>query len=364
MFKIFTVVGTRPEIIKLSRIINLFDKNFEHKIIHTGQNFDYELNEIFFNEMKIRKPDFFLNSAKPTAIQTISEVINKFESLIIKEKPDLVFILGDTNSSYSALAAKKNKIPIIHFEAGNRCFDENVPEEINRKIVDHISDLNLTYTNISKKNLINENIDEKKIICIGSPMKEVINFYNKKINSSKILNKLKLKKKNFFLVSLHREENVDDPIKLKKYFKSIIFLTKKYKLKALVSTHYRTAKKLKKINLKNKNLLFEKPFGFFDYMYLQKYSFATLSDSGTLSEESSILGRTAIHLRHCTERPEGLENKAIILCQFSEKNLIKSVNFINKKIKVKNHIAYDKNNVSSIILKKVISFLHEKNNLF
>ena len=362
MYKVFTVIGTRPEIIKLSRIINLFDKNFDHKIVRTGQNFDYELNEIFFDELKIRKPDFFLNAAKSTAIKTISEVIRKFEDLILKEKPNLIFILGDTNSSYVALAAKKNKIPIVHFEAGNRCFDERVPEEINRIIVDHISDLNLTYTKISKQNLINENIDQRRIVCIGSPMKEVINFYSNKINSSKILHKLKLKKNNFFLVSLHREENVDDLNKLKKYFKSIIFLTKKFKKKALISTHYRTATRLKKINVEDKNLLFKKPFGFFDYMYLQKYSFVTLSDSGTLSEESSIIGKSAIHLRHCTERPEGLENGAIILSQYSEAKLLQAIKIIKIKNKIYNHESYDKDNVSNIVLKNVISFLEEKNN--
>ena len=362
MYKIFTVVGTRPEIIKLSRIINLFDKNFIHKIVHTGQNFSYELNQIFFDELKIRKPDFFLNSAKSTAIKTISEVIKKFEDLILKEKPDLVFILGDTNSSYSALAAKKNKIPIVHFEAGNRCFDENVPEEINRKIVDHISDLNLTYTDISKQNLINENLDQRKIVYVGSPMKEVINFYSKKINSSKILNKLKLKKNNFIVVSLHREENVDDLSKLRKYFKAIIFLTKKLKKKALISTHYRTADRLKKIKIEHKNLIFKKPFGFFDYMFLQKNSFITLSDSGTLSEESSIIGRSAIHLRHCTERPEGLENGAIVLSQFSEKKLLNAVRILKSKNKIQNHNSYNNNYVSNIVLKNVISFLEEKNN--
>ncbi len=360
MYKIFTIVGTRPEIIKLSRLIDIFDKNFNHKLVNTGQNFNYELNEIFFKELKIRKPDYYLNCAKSTAIQTISEVINKFEKLLLENKPDAIFILGDTNSAYAALAAKKNKIPIIHYEAGNRCFDENVPEEINRKIVDHISDLNLTYTKISKQNLINENIKKNKIIYIGSPMKEVLNYYKKHIQKSNILKKLNLKKENYFLISLHREENVDDKIKLKKYFNSIIFLTKKFKKKAIISTHFRTKKKLRNLNIKNKNLVFKKPFGFLDYMALQMNSLVTLSDSGTLSEESSITGRASVHLRHCTERPEGLENGAIILSEGSEHHLLRIVKYIIKRKKFKNYVGYSFNNVSKIIVKKMISFLNKK----
>ncbi len=357
MYKIFTVLGTRPEIIKLSRIISLFDKNFDHKVVHTGQNFDYELNEIFFKELNIRKPDFYLNCAKPTAIKTIAKVIENFEKLILKNKPDAVFILGDTNSAFAALSAKKNKIPIIHFEAGNRCFDNNVPEEINRKILDHISDLNLTYTDISKKNLINEGLPSEKIIYVGSPMKEVINYYSDKIQNSKILSKLKIKKKNFFLVSLHREENVDDLSKLKHYINSIIEICKHFKVKALISTHFRTSKRLEKINLNDNNLIFKKPFGFIDYMYLQKNSLANLSDSGTLSEETSIIGRTSIHLRHCTERPEGLENGAIIIGNHNKKKLISAVNIIKKNIKIKNHHSYDKDFVSNVVLNSVLSYL-------
>ena len=357
MYKIITVLGTRPEIIKLSRVINIFDKCFNHKIIHTGQNFDYELNDIFFKELKIRKPDLYLNCAKTTAIKTISSIIDKFEITILKEKPDAIFILGDTNSSYAALAAKKNNVPIIHFEAGNRCFDKDVPEEINRKIIDHISDLNLTYTNISKQNLVNEGLHSEKIIYVGSPMKEVFNYYEKNIKKSKILNKLKIKKNDFFLVSLHRQENVDDQKKLKEFFKSIIYLCESFKLKAIISTHYRTAKKLKDINIKNSNLIFKKPFGFFDYMKLQMDSYATLSDSGTLSEESSVIGRCSVHLRHCTERPEGIENGAIILGGLSKQKLISSVKIARSTNKVINHDSYNKDNVSEVILKSVISYL-------
>ncbi len=357
MYKIFTVLGTRPEIIKLSRIINIFDKNFNHKIIHTGQNFDYELNDIFFKELKIRKPDFYLNCAKATAIKTISSVLSSFEDLVKNDKPDAIFILGDTNSSYVALTAKKNKIPVIHFEAGNRCFDNNVPEELNRKIIDHLADLNLTYTNISKQNLLNEGLHSEKIIYIGSPMKEVLNFYNNKIKKSKILKKLKTKKNNFFLISLHREENVDDQKKLKEFFESIIFLCATFKKKAIVSTHFRTAKRLEKLKIKSNHLIFKKPFGFIDYMWLQKNSFVTLSDSGTLSEESSIIGRSSIHLRHCTERPEGIENGAIILGGSTKKKLLNATNIVKQRNKINNHESYNKDNVSDVVLKSIISYL-------
>ena len=357
MYKIFTVLGTRPEIIKLSRIIDIFDKHFNHKIIHTGQNFDYELNDIFFKELRIRKPDFYLNCAKATAIKTISSVLSSFEDLIKNEKPDAIFILGDTNSSYAALTAKKNRIPVIHFEAGNRCFDNNVPEELNRKLIDHLSDLNLTYTNISKQNLLNEGLHSEKIVYIGSPMKEVLNFYNKKIEKSKILKNLKIKKNDFFLISLHREENVDDQKKLKEFFESIIFLCATFKKKAIVSTHFRTANRLKKLKIKSNHLIFKKPFGFIDYMYLQKNSFVTLSDSGTLSEESSIIGRSSIHLRHCTERPEGIENGAIILGGSTKKKLLNATNIVKQRNKIDNHESYNKNNISDLVLKSVISYL-------
>ena len=358
MYKIFTVLGTRPEIIKLSRIIEKFDKIFDHKLVHTGQNFDYELNEIFFNELKIRKPDIFLNCAEKTSSKTISKVLTNFENYILKNKPDAVFILGDTNSSFAALTAKKNKIPVFHFEAGNRCFDNLVPEEINRKIIDHISDINFTYTNISKQNLISEGIHSEKIVNLGSPMKEVIYHHNNEIENSKILKKLKLKKNDYFLVSLHREENVDDSEKLNQFFQSIIYLSQKYKKKSLISTHFRTAKKLKNLKLKNNNLIFKKPFGFIDYINLQKNSFLTLSDSGTLSEESSILGFNSIHLRHCTERPEALENGAIIIGGSSKKKLLTCVKFIKSfNPKVKNHSNYDNLNISDNVVKAIISFL-------
>ena len=356
-YKIFTILGTRPEIIKLSRIINIFDKFFNHKIIHTGQNYDYELNQIFFKELKIRKPDIYLNCAKKTSIETIAEILVKFEKLIKKDRPDAIFVLGDTNSAFASLSAKKNKIPIFHYEAGNRCFDNNVPEEINRKIVDHISDFNLTYTEISKQNLIKEGIHSEKIVNVGSPMKEVIEHYQKKIDSSRIDKILKIKKNKFFLVSLHREENVDESKKLKVFLNSIDTLCEVFNVKALVSTHYRTAKKLENISFQTKNLIFKKPFGFIDYMFLQKNSFVTLSDSGTLSEESSILGKSSIHLRHCTERPEGLENGAIVIGGSSVKKLISAVNITLSDKKAHNHFSYNKSDISKIVLKTLVSYL-------
>ena len=356
-YKIFTVLGTRPEIIKLSRIINIFDQFFNHKIVHTGQNFDYELNEIFFKELRIRKPDIYLNCAKRTSIETISEILIKFEKLIKKDRPDAIFVLGDTNSAFASLSAKKNRIPIFHFEAGNRCFDNNVPEEINRKIVDHISDFNFTYTEISKQNLIREGIEPEKIINIGSPMKEVFEYYKKQINLSKILKTLKIKKNKYFLVSIHREENVDNLKKLKTFLESIDSLCNTFNIKAIISTHYRTAKKLENISYKSENLIFKKPFGFIDYMFLQKNSFVNLSDSGTLSEESSILGKSSIHLRHCTERPEGLENGAIVIGGSSIKKLTTAVKInLSSKMTV-NHSSYNKSNISYLVLKSVVSHL-------
>jgi UDP-N-acetylglucosamine 2-epimerase (non-hydrolysing) len=356
--KIATVLGTRPEIIKLSRIINQFDKFFDHKLIHTGQNYDYELNKIFFDDLKIRKPNFFLNAAGKDSNDSIGNIIIKSSEILKKIKPDALFILGDTNSGLSAISAKKLKIPIFHFEAGNRCFDMNVPEEINRKIIDHISDINITYSKIAKEYLVREGIHPKTVIKLSSPMKEVLQFYKKQIDNSEILKRVKIKKKDYILVSYHREENVDDLHNIKIFLNSLKKISKKYKKKILISTHYRFKKNLNKVSIPNtKNIIFLKPLGFFDYINLMKNSFVCLSDSGTITEEASILNIPAINLRDTNERPEGMESGITMMTGSNYEKINKAIKIITKSNlnseKVKD---YEESNVSTKIVKIVLSY--------
>ena len=312
--RVTTVVGTRPEIIRLSRIINCLDKFCDHTLVHTGQNFDYELNEIFFKELCVRKPDYFLNAASSTPCSTIGKIISGFDSILEKNQTDAVFVLGDTNSCLSLYAAKRRQIPTFHMEAGNRCFDQRVPEEINRKLVDHIADINLTYGLLSKNYLVNEGIKPDTIIKVGSPMYEVLSFYKKKIDKSKIVNKLKLKKNKFFLLSVHREENIDNSKNFRDFENLIRNLENKYKLPLIISTHPRTKKKIDEIKKPfSKNILFLNPLGFFDYIKLQLSAKVVLSDSGTISEESSILQIPAVNLRETHERPEAMEEATVIM---------------------------------------------------
>ena len=364
MIKITTIIGTRPEFIKMSRIIAALDKNFDQTIIHTGQNFDYELNQIFFEDLKIRKPDYFLHSASNNAVETIGNIIIKTNKILDKIKPRLVFLLGDTNSCYAALASNKSKIPVFHYEAGNRCYDNSVPEEVNRKIIDHLSDVNITYSDIAKNNLTREGFPSDKIVSLGSPMYEVIVYYKNKINKSKILSILKVKKNKYFLISIHREENVDEEKKLRSFFKIFEELQKIYKIKIIISLHYRTAKKLKhiKLNITNKNIIILKPLNFTDYIKLQKESYVTLSDSGTLAEESSILKFPAIHLGHCTERPEAIEDGSMVICNNDLKKIIQTINFIKNK---KNHVKeiypkYKIKNISQLIVSTILSYIDYK----
>ena len=313
---VVSIVGTRPEIIRLSRIFSLLEKYCNHTLIHTGQNYDYELNQIFFDDLKIRKPDFFLDSAKnsKSVSDTISNVISKTDMILKKIKPDALLVLGDTNSCLSVIPAKRQKIPIFHMEAGNRCFDQRVPEEINRRIVDHVADINLTYSSLARENLIKEGISTDQIIKTGSPMYEVLNYYYPQIRGSNIISKLKLKKKKYFLVSAHREENIEDDINFNKLIKVINFLVKEYDLPIIVSTHPRTQKKLNLTNRKfSSKVNFLKPLGFHDYINLQINSRATLSDSGTITEESSILNFPALNIRETHERPEGMEETSVMM---------------------------------------------------
>lgn len=312
--KVATIVGTRPEIIRLSRVIDAFDHHFNHVLIHTGQNYDYELNEIFFEDLGIRKPDYFLNAAGETAAETAGHVIAKSDKMLRKVCPEAVFILGDTNSCLAAYSAKRLKIPVFHMEAGNRCFDERVPEEINRRLIDHISDINLPYSQISREYLIVEGFPADRIIVTGSPMFEVISYYMDKIEKSTVLDRLRLKSFDYFVVSCHREENIDSEYNFIRLIKILNNLANEYSSRIIVTTHPRTALRIEKekVVLK-KRVELHKPFCFTDYIKLQMNAKAVLSDSGTITEESSILNFPALNIREAFERPEGMEEGSVML---------------------------------------------------
>jgi len=316
VLKVMTVVGTRPEIIRLSRTIDKLDRYCEHVLVHTGQNYDFELNEVFFNELGIRKPDHFLNAAGGTAAETIAQVIMNVDRVIDEVRPDALLILGDTNSCLAAIAAKRRKVPIFHMEAGNRCFDFRVPEEINRRIVDHTSDINLTYSQIAREYLLRENLPPDQVICTGSPMREVIEHYRQGIEASDVLERQGLTAGQYFVVSSHREENVDSPENLQRLLKVLNTLAERYDEPVIVSTHPRTRKRLEQLDAAahmHAKVQFMKPFGFLDYIHLQSRARAVLSDSGTITEESSILNFPALNLREVHERPEGVEEAAVMM---------------------------------------------------
>lgn len=325
--KVLTVVGTRPEIIRLSRVMSLLDQHVNHIIAHTGQNYDYELNEIFFKDLELRKPDYFLNVDVSSLEASVGDIIRKSGELLRKEKPDALVVLGDTNSCLSAYMAKRLNIPIFHMEAGNRCFDFNVPEEINRRVIDHISDFNLVYTEHARRHLISEGLPHRRIYLTGSPMFEVLNHYKPKIEASTIVESLKLTTDSYFLVSTHREENVDNTGNLHKILTVLNRLCEIYKLPVVVSTHPRTRKRLEDVrDVKTNPLIqFLKPFGFLDYNKLQMCAKCTLSDSGTISEESAILDFPAISLRQSMERPEAQDAGTIILTGFEPEVVLTSI---------------------------------------
>ena len=325
--KVLTVVGTRPEIIRLSRVMSLLDQHVDHIIAHTGQNYDYELNEIFFRDLELRKPDHFLNVDVSSLEASVGDIIRKSGELMRNEKPDALLVLGDTNSCLAAYMAKRLHIPIFHMEAGNRCFDFNVPEEINRRVIDHISDFNLVYTEHARRHLISEGLPHRRIYLTGSPMFEVLNYYKPKIEASKIADSLKLTADSYFLVSTHREENVDNPGNLLKILTVLNRLCEIYNMPVVVSTHPRTRKRLENVKDLEINPLirFLKPFGFLDYNNLQMKAKCTLSDSGTISEESSILGFPAISLRQSMERPEAQDAGTIILTGFDPEIVLASI---------------------------------------
>ncbi|MEZ9245969.1 non-hydrolyzing UDP-N-acetylglucosamine 2-epimerase [Vibrio lentus] len=312
--KVMSVVGTRPEIIRLSRVLSKLDEHCEHVLVHTGQNYDFELNEVFFNDLGVRKPDYFLNAAGKNAAETIGQVIIKVDQALEEIQPDAMLVLGDTNSCLSAIPAKRRKVPIFHMEAGNRCFDQRVPEETNRRIVDHTADINLTYSSIARDYLLAEGLPADRVIKTGSPMFEVLNHYMPQIESSDVLARLKLEKGQFFVVSAHREENVDSPKQLAKLAETLNTVAEHYDLPVIVSTHPRTRNRIEAQGIKfHQNIQLLKPLGFHDYNHLQKNAKVVLSDSGTINEESSIMNFPALNLREAHERPEGMEEASVMM---------------------------------------------------
>ncbi|WP_448607488.1 non-hydrolyzing UDP-N-acetylglucosamine 2-epimerase [Paenimyroides ceti] len=326
--KVMTVVGTRPEIIRLSRVLDALDASeaIEHIIVHTGQNYDYELNQIFFEDLGLRKPDYFLEAAGKTATETVGNILIKIDPLLEELKPDAFLVLGDTNSCLCAIPAKKRHIPIFHMEAGNRCFDQRVPEETNRKIVDHTSDINLTYSDIAREYLLREGLPADRIIKTGSPMYEVLNHYLPQIKKSEVLTRLNLEEGKFFVVSAHREENINSEKNFKGLITSLNCIAELYKMPVIVSTHPRTRNMIDKMQLEvNKEIQFLKPLGFHDYNALQMRSYAVLSDSGTISEESSILNFRALNIRQAHERPEAMEEASVMMVGLSPERILQGL---------------------------------------
>ncbi|MCS7090549.1 MAG: UDP-N-acetylglucosamine 2-epimerase (non-hydrolyzing) [Verrucomicrobiota bacterium] len=324
--KVMTIVGTRPELIRLSRVIAVLEDVTSHVLVHTGQNYDYELNEVFFRDLGLPRPRHYLDAAGRTAAETIGNTIARADEVLAKEKPDAVLVLGDTNSCLAVIPAKRRKIPIFHMEAGNRCFDLRVPEEINRRIVDHVSDINLCYTDHGRRYLLAEGLPPDRVIKTGSPMKEVLDYYRPGIEASDVLTQLKLVPRQYFVVSLHREENVDDPQHLGCLVRALNLLARQYGYPLIFSCHPRTRQRLQKSGLKlDARVRLMPPLGFFDYVALQKSAFCTLSDSGTITEESSILGFPAVTVREAHERPEGMDEGAVVMTGLDPRHILESV---------------------------------------
>jgi len=362
--KIMTIVGTRPEIIKMSRVMNELERHVKHVLVHTGQNYDYELNEIFFNNLKVKKPNYFLNVAEKKVAHTIGNIIAKSDDIMEKENPDAVLLYGDTNSCLSVISAKRRKIPVFHFEAGNRCFDQRVPEELNRKVLDHLSDINFPLTEHARRYLIAEGIKPETIIKLGSPMKEILDFHKNEIDDSDILERLKIEEEKFIVVSIHREENVDSEENFNSLLNSLNAIAEKFQFPVIVSTHPRTKIKLDTLNQVNLNpiIQFLKPLGFFDYNKLQKTSYCVISDSGTITEESSILNFPAITIRQAHERPEGMDEGTLIMSGLKKKRVIQSIEVINSQFSKENRVTrivndYDVDNFSLKVVRVIISYI-------
>ncbi len=367
MNKIMCIVGTRPELIKMSRVIAEFDKHTKLILVHTGQNYDYELNQVFFEDLGIRQPDYFLNAVGDNAAKTIAKVIEATDTLLEKVNPDAVLLYGDTNSCLAVIAAKRKKIPVFHMEAGNRCFDERVPEELNRKVLDHLSDINLVLTEHARRYLIAEGIRPETIFKTGSHMREVLDFYKPKIEESDILRKLDLQQKNYFVVSTHREENVDKEENLHQLMFTLNELAQTYKLPIIVSTHPRTKLRLKKLSNSSIDPLvkFLKPFGFNDYIKLQIESLCVISDSGTITEETALLNLTSITIRNTHERPEGMDSGTLIMSGLNSKRVLDSVRIVidheSEKTSMPKIRDYENPVVSKQVLRIVSSYIEYVN---
>lgn len=364
MFKVMTIVGTRPELIKMSCVIAELDRHVNHLLVHTGQNYDYELNGLFFEDLGIRKPDYFLEAVGDNAAQTIARVIEKSDAILEKENPDAVLLYGDTNSCLAVIAAKRRKIPVFHMEAGNRCFDQRVPEELNRKVLDHLSDINLVLTEHARRYLIAEGIRPETIIKTGSHMQEVLEHHMPQIEKSNILSKLGLKSNQFFIVSAHREENIDSPENMQDMIQTLNALAQEYKVPVIVSTHPRTKKKLDSMELGKLDPLvqFLKPFGFCDYIKLQMEALCVVSDSGTISEEGSLLNLPAITIRNAHERPEGMDVGTVIMSGLKKDRVLNAVGVIiaqhDKTKRVMHAVSdYEGGPVSKQILRIVLSYI-------
>ena len=362
--KVMTVVGTRPEIIRLSRVLDALDASeaVEHIIVHTGQNYDYELNQIFFEDLGLRKPDYFLEAAGKTATETVGNILIKIDPLLEELKPDAFLVLGDTNSCLCAIPAKKRHIPIFHMEAGNRCFDQRVPEETNRKIVDHTSDINLTYSDIAREYLLREGLPADRIIKTGSPMYEVLNHYLPQIEASNVLEKLNLEKRKFFVVSAHREENINSEKNFRGLMTSLNAIAEKYQYPIIVSTHPRTQNMIDKMQIEMRpEVQFLKPLGFHDYNALQMHSYAVLSDSGTISEESSILNFRALNIRQAHERPEAMEEASVMMVGLSPERILQGlVQVLQQQVGEERNFRkvadYSMPNVSDKMVRIIISY--------
>ena len=363
MLKVLTIVGTRPEIIRLSRVIDKLDRHCSHVLVHTGQNYDYELNEVFFDELGIRRPDHFLEAAGASPAETIGKVIIAADKVLAQRQPDALLLLGDTNSALAAIAAKRRKVPIFHMEAGNRCFDFRVPEEINRRIVDHIADINLTYSQIAREYLLREGLPPDQVICTGSPMREVLAHYHAGIEASDVLKRLNLTEQRYFVVSSHREENVDSPQNLRRLFDVLNMLAQRFGDPVIVSTHPRTRKRMEVLGLQaDARVQFCKPFGFLDYIHLQRSARAVLSDSGTITEESSILNFPALNLREVHERPEGFEEAAVMLVGLDVERVQQGLSVLQDQPRGTSRLLhmvgdYQADNVSDKVLRIILSYV-------
>lgn len=364
MLKVMTIVGTRPELIKMSRVIAEFDQHTHHVLVHTGQNYDYELNQVFFEDLGIRKPDYFLEAVGENTAQTIARVIEKSDAVMEKENPDAIMLYGDTNSCLAVIAAKRRKIPVFHMEAGNRCFDQRVPEELNRKVLDHLSDINLVLTEHARRYLIAEGIRPETIIKTGSHMREVLDYYMSKIQQSDVLQRMNLESNKFFIVSAHREENIDSPENMANMVETLNALAETYNVPVIVSTHPRTKKRLDTMELGNLNphIQFLKPFGFCDYIKLQMEALCVVSDSGTISEEGSLLNLPAITIRNAHERPEGMDVGTLIMSGLRKERVLDAVSVIiaqhDKTKRVMQPVQdYEAGPVSKQLLRVVMSYV-------